>query len=175
MVEIPSYLFPLLIVLAGFYLILLGQGLKIGPAFLKGKEYARIIGVFVVLGGAFKLLFSGPAAPEQPVVPVAQTAAEIVAEMKEKRPLPVQIDSSTRLIGLEAEGKKIVYTVTIEEKGELSYQKADAVIRELPKLACQDQSYLTFLKMGLTVETKYINGDDKHVGTLSIAPERCDL
>lgn len=175
MAEISTYIIPLIAVLAGFYLLLLGQGVKIGPDFLKGKETARVIAVVLVLGGSFKLMFTGPAdAPEaaKQEKPV-HTAAEIVAEMKKRRPLPVQIDANSTLVALEAEDKKITYTVTIADKGEISYQKADAIIRELPKKACEDEHYTVFLKMGVTIDTKYINGDDKHVGTVSITPERC--
>lgn len=174
MVEIPSYALPLLAVIAGFYAIFLGQGLPIGPSFLKGKEYARIIGVVLVIGGSLKLLFSG-APPEKEMPAALPTAADIVTEMKKKRPLPLQLDDLTTLIGLEAGERKIIYTVSLNEKGEKSYQLATATIRELPKQACGNKDYLTFFKLGLTIETKYMNADGEHVGTLTIAPDQCGL
>lgn len=102
-------------------------------------------------------------------------AAPKVAEKKAKLALPAEMDSSTRLDDIRADGRKIVYVMTIMKPREEGLDRAGYMNLYLSEIACKSEGYVALLKGRFWLEWVYNDTDGKHLQTITVKPENCGL
>jgi hypothetical protein len=107
-------------------------------------------------------------------------AASVASGIKAKMTLPVQIDGDTRLDDVRAISKKELgyfLTLTRMTKAQADANGAFANLLEssLRGAACQNPSYLTIFKAGLSLRMTYSSSDQVEVRKIVIVPKDCGL
>jgi hypothetical protein len=107
-------------------------------------------------------------------------AANVASGMKAKMKLPVQIDDDTRLDDVRAISKKELgyfLTLTRMTKAQADANSGFANLLEstLRGGACQNPSYQTIFKAGLSLRMTYVSSDQVEVRTIVMTPKDCGL
>lgn len=94
-------------------------------------------------------------------------AEEIVREMRQKVTLPLAVDEMTRLDRFDADGRRIIYRMTVTKPPD-SEAERDALIAAMPKLLkpqiCGDESRRKLLRDKIDLEFVYTIGQKQYPG-----------
>jgi len=102
-------------------------------------------------------------------------AAPRVAQMKAKLALPAEMDGSTRLDDIRAEGRKVVYVMTIMKPREEGLDRAGVMNLYLSEMSCKSEDYMGILSGRFWLEWVYNDLDGAHLQTITVKPENCGL
>lgn len=90
------------------------------------------------------------------------TARDIVAGMRQKMKLPVAVDEVTRLDGVDAEGQRIIYRLTITTPVPTQSERDAFIARMRERLKsqiCSDESRRRLLNQDISLSFVYTVGD----------------
>ncbi len=132
----------------------------------KGRKIAVALGAAVIVAVLAVLL-------SYILREIPADASPAVMEMKRKLTLPAEVDNTTRLDDIKAEGDKVIYVMTLLEPRKEALDRAAVMSGYLSDRACKSETYLKLLNARLTVVISYRDLDGAAVQTVTITPKDC--
>lgn len=137
--------------LVGGYFLLLGLGAKLEPKAARGNKWIAGFGV-LILAGNFLLTMVEFKATQHHV-----TGNDMVAALKKRLNLPLQIDAITRLENVKAVEDRVIYQFVVMADDAAAFERKAAEMRSyMQKNGCTMQDNIIMFKSGLTMRMEYI-------------------
>ncbi len=158
-------------VIVGAYFIMLGMGVKIEPAKLRGHKAFVGLGILIIFLGAALL------AMEQRLseLPLQMAPKDIVAGIREKLNPPVQLDAMTRLMSVDSGDDRIILHFALTAHDEAEFDRQIAMLREhMQKNGCTTPDNKRLLMSGIALEMRYaMTNGDKTTEPIILTPKAC--
>lgn len=148
----------------GLYLFLLGCNLKLPPQKLQGKVSILILAIIL-------LFLSVPSVAVKMMAPPIENL--VLEEIKTQVRVPYQIHPGARIDDIFLEGKKVVYSITLNNETAETRAFTEQMKMDLAEQACQKKDFGAALDMGVSVEVRFKDPSGETLESIVITPEDC--
>lgn len=154
--------------LPGVYLILIGIGLKIGPARFVGRKLCILLGVVLILAVVAQKVTAQTRTP-------ADKAAELGAGLHEYfGELPIQVNDLVRIDDVTVEEVSVIIHFVFTHPAQDQFKTSVAPVQEgAAQIFCGDPLSVDALRHGITLEMRFQTLDKSQTVSTIIDADSC--
>ncbi len=155
--------------LPAVYLILVGMGLKIGPARIVGRKICILIGLVLILAVIAQKATAQPNTPEEKAALLGTQLEGYFGE------LPIQVNELVRFDEVSVEETRVILHAVFTHPAQDQFKMSVAPVQEgAPQIFCGDPLILDTLRQGVTLEMRFQTLDKSQSVSSIVTGDSCE-